>query len=303
MVTLRFLGEEEVKDAEEIDSAYEELVEPLEEVVIRDQESILSIRVINPFFDQIDIKLYLDQILFWEETGISKEEERGGEEVTTSGIKRLRVEFQTETAEMSYEGQIAIKPGSNHLLIQFWDKEYPPKLLLNERMINKSIGPLYKQVGELPREPKQFLTRGLIVRDADEVLGDRYDFIDEKVVPKFNLIEIWIDEEKVDPLKPALGDISGPIRHQATLTPGKHRVKITSPVLHAVIFEGDIIFNGVDLIELTVHTCKTYGDPCRITVGKDLEEIFSGSYKELEHTEKYESPSILRDTSESKGGL
>ena len=108
-------------------------------------------------------------------------------------------------------------------------------------------------------------------------------------VPKFNLIEIWIDDEKVDPLNPTFMYSTVPIRHQAILTPGKHSVKVSSPVLHAVIFDGEIIFNGIDINLLTVQTCKTSGDPCEITIEKRHNIIFQGSRKDLKYIESFTS--------------
>lgn len=306
MVTLRPVTEEEARWADEVDQAYEELEEPTEEVV-SDQEATLSTRLRNPFFELMDIKLHLDQILLWEKTGISKGVEEEVEvEHTTSGIKRLKVEFQTETANISYEGRAAIKPGPNDLIIQFWDNEYPPKLILNGSVINKSIGPRYRRVGELPSGLNEVQRYGLYVRDADEHLGREFELTEEGLVSKINLIEIWIDDEKVDPLNPTTRDFTVPIRHQAMLTPGKHRVKVGSPVLHTVLFDGDIIFNGIDINELTVHTCKTFSDPCKITIEKRYEVMFVGSYKDLEHTERFtpKEHSILWDSGvASKEGI
>ncbi len=287
MVTLTFVTEEEARCAEEIDQAYEELVEPVEEVVV-DQEAKLSTRLRNPFFELMDVRLYLDQILLWERTGISKGvEEEVAEEPTKSGIRRLKIEFHTKTAEISYEGRAAIRPGPNDLHIRFWDDGYPPKLVLNGTAINRSIGPRYRRVGELPSELKRLQRYALYVRDADEDLVDRYEYTDEGPVPRFNLIDLWIDDDEVDPLNPDIGNITGPIRHRAELAPGRHRVRVGSPALHAVLFDGDIIFNGVDTNELTVHTCKMSSDPCKITVEKALEVVFEGSYLDLEHTERF----------------
>lgn len=305
MVSLRSITEEEIRWAEEVDKVYEKLVKaPVE--VSSDLDATLSTGLRNRFFEQTDITLHLDDVLLLERTGIPKgDEEKIGKDSTISGFKSLKIELQTETAKISYEGRVAIKPGSNHLLIQFWDEKYPPELLLNEEVINKSIGPHYKQVGELPSVLRGIRRIGLNVRDADEQLGQEFKLTEKGLIPNYNLIKLWIDEEKVESINSTIKDFTIPIRHQTTLTPGKHRVKVTSPVLHTVIFDGDIVFNGIDLIELTVHTCKTLMDPCRITIKKGLEEVFKGSYKDLEYTEKYSSmsQSIRRDSSKPTGGI
>jgi hypothetical protein len=288
LVTHIFASEEETRCADLIDEAYE-LVKPTEVAVVSDQHSTLRTEIVNPFFKLMDIKIHLDDVLLWEKTNVSVSvDERASESVQIrSGTKNLKVELKTRKAEISFVGLVSLKPDFNVLLIQFWDGEYPPKIVLNGKLINKSIGPEYKLVGELPGEFKQVSRYGLYVRDDDEVKSEIFDYIEDGLVSEYNLVEIWIDDRKVDPLNFDPGDMDGPIRHQAELTPGKYRVKVGSPVLHMVLFEGDIIFNGIDTNELTVYTCKKLSDPCEITLDKNDEVFFKGSHKDLGHAIKF----------------
>ena len=65
--------------------------------------------------------------------------------------------------------------------------------------------------------------------------------------------------------------------YQAWLKAGLHRVRIVRPALGRVVYDGEVLVNGLDTVAVRLGRCDTPADACAVTVRKGIDVIFEGS--------------------------
>ena len=169
--------------------------------------------------------------------------------------------------------------GGTHLKLRKATEEETNRAALIDssfQMTQESSGLRFVQIAELPSNiVKDNTTFSVPFVDAEAGIDDLLGL--ESEPKRFDLI---IDGERISKLRPAFTlDTGVQAFHDARLRLGKHTVVIKDPEQgDKVLYDGDILVNGVDDVRLTIERCRPEtGNQCVVVVRSGLAEIFRSS--------------------------
>lgn len=139
-------------------------------------------------------------------------------------------------------------------------------------------GDKFEQIQDFSEDSRQYYALDIIDGDDDFVIN--FENLE-------NEFDVWIDGKHVNEFDTFYKFYTIPVYLRSHLTPGKHRLRIGVKKYRRIIFDGDVIFDGIEPITMTISNHSQNIQDCKILVEKSFEEIYSGVVGDLDLEENY----------------
>jgi len=127
-----------------------------------------------------------------------------------------------------------------------------------------NLGPKFKQIKdlkELSSTPEYF---GLEIIDTEDPLTKSTVEEQEDIKKLKKRYDISIDNKKVEDFESYFRYYEIPVLHRHRLTPGLHQLRLENLLIPKIVFDGDIIFDGIDPVEIIIGKCDKKHEDCHV---------------------------------------
>lgn len=131
----------------------------------------------------------------------------------------------------------------------------------------------YEQIGDLPNLSNVPQNYGLEIEDLDDTMMDVSVKSVEDLLNQPKKFDIWIDDKKIEEYDSYFKYYVQQVLHRYRLLPGLHNVKIKNLIVSKTIFNGQILFDGIQAVEIIIGKWKKNDPICpiQVSVGGNVE--------------------------------